>query len=133
MGINEVHAHPATVDLWRKVLVLLHKMLVKFFIDRRGHNPVGEFLDVEKKIKIKATIIIKNIEEFGMVTAIPHIKKLKGLSLWEIRILGKESTRILYAQIVKTEVILLHAFKKKTNKTPQKEINIALNRLKQLA
>ena len=49
---------------------------VSFFLDNRGNNPVGDFLDENKEIKVKASIIIKNIIEFGLVTAIPHIKKL---------------------------------------------------------
>ena len=106
---------------------------VKFFIDHRGKNPVGDFLDSDKKIKIKATIIIKNIIEFGLVSAAPHLKKLSGLPLWEIRILGKDSVRILYTNKIKDEIVLLHAFKKKTKKTPIKEINIAIGRLKQLS
>ena len=106
---------------------------VSFFLDHRGSNPVGDFLNKNKQIKVKTSIIIKNIIEFGLISAIPHIKKLSGLPLWEIRILGKYSTRILYANKIKDEIILLHAFKKKTNKTAVKEINTALNRLKQIS
>ena len=105
---------------------------VKFFIDNRGKNPVGDFLDENKSIKVKAVMIIKNISQFGLVSAISHIKKLSGLPFWEIRILGKDSARILYVSKIKDEIILLHAFKKKTNKTPVKEINIAIKRWKQL-
>lgn len=78
-------------------------------------------------------MIIKNIIEFGLVSAIPHIKKLSGSPLWEIRILGKDSARILYAHKMRDGIVLLHAFKKKTKKTPPKEIDIALQRLKQLS
>lgn len=105
---------------------------VDFYLDHRHRSPVGDFLDKNKDIKVKALIIIKNIIEFGLSTAIPHIKKLTGIPLWEIRILGKSSARILYAHKIKDQIILLHAFKKKSNKTPAKEINIALNRLKEL-
>lgn len=107
-------------------------IFVRFFLDHRDKNPVGVFLDKNKEVKVKVSIIIKNITEFGLVSAIPHIKKLSGYPLWEIRILGKDSTRVLYANKIKEEIILLHAFKKKTNKTPIKEINIAMNRLKQI-
>jgi phage-related protein len=105
---------------------------VSFFLDHRGINPVGDFLDENKGVKVKTLIIIKNIIEFGLASVMPHIKKLSGFPLWEIRILGKSSSRILYVQKIKDKIVLLHAFKKKTNKTPQKEINIALSRFKQL-
>lgn len=107
-------------------------MTVSFYIDHRGRNQVGDFLDKNKRIKIKVTMIIKNINEFGLISAIPHLKKLSGLPLWEIRILGKDSARILYAHNNKEKIVLLHVFKKKTNKTPIKEINIAMGRLNEL-
>lgn len=106
---------------------------VSFFLDHRGKNPVGDFLDKNKETKVKASIIIKNIIEFGLDSAASHIKKLSGYPLWEIRILGKSSTRILYINQINDAIVLLHAFKKKTNKTPVKEIDIALSRLKQLS
>ena len=106
---------------------------VKFFIDQRGKNSVGDFLDENKNIKIKAMIILHNITEFGLILVIPHIKKMSGLPLWEIRILGKDKAKILYVSKIKDEIVLLHAFKKKTQKTPIKEINMAMKRLKQLS
>ena len=39
--------------------------------------------------------------------------------------------RIIYVLPLSNMVLLLHGFIKKTNKTPKKEINIALQRLKQ--
>ena len=107
--------------------------VVNFYLDHRGNNPVGDFLDKNKDTKVKATIIIKNIIEYGLSSALPHIKKLTGLPLWEIRILGKSSARIFYVNKSRNQIILLHAFKKKTNKTPQKEINTALRRLDESA
>ncbi|KKR67489.1 MAG: Phage-related protein [Microgenomates group bacterium GW2011_GWA2_40_6] len=102
---------------------------IRYFI-RGGDNPVRDFLNENPKIKTKAFRIFENIEEFGLVSAIPHIKKLSGQPLWEIRILGQDSARIIYATKVKSEITLLHAFKKKSKKTPPKEIRTALDRLK---
>lgn len=107
-------------------------MIVRYFIDKNNKNLVKDFLDENPIAKEKAFRLFKNIEEFGLTSVISHIKKLSGLPLWEIRILGKDSVRILYVNKIKEEVTLLHAFKKKTNKTPTKEIGIALNRLKQI-
>jgi len=108
-------------------------MVVRYFIDKNNNNFVKDFLDENPKIMAKAFRLFKNIEEFGLTSVISHIKKLSGLPLWEIRILGKDSVRILYVNKIKEEIVLLHAFKKKTNKTPFKEITIALNRLKQIS
>lgn len=105
---------------------------IKYFIDHRGQSPVTDFLDKNIQIKNKASIIINNIKTYGLISVIPNIKRLTKLPLWEIRIMGKNSSRILFATKKDDLVILLHAFKKKSMKTPPKEIKIALKRLNQL-
>lgn len=109
----------------------MDKWKVIYYSYSSGSNPVKEFLDANPKAKVKAFRIFFNIQEYGLTSVIPHIKKLAGTPLWEIRILGEDSTRILYITREVKQIFLLHAFVKKTNKTPLKEINIALKRLKE--
>ncbi len=109
----------------------MDKWKVIYYVSSSGENPVKQFLDANLKAKIKAFGIFSNIEEYSLLSVIPHIKKLTGTPLWEIRILGKDSVRILYVTRQGKQVLLLHAFIKKTNKTPFKEINIALKRLRE--
>ena len=59
----------------------------------------------------------------------PHSKKIYK-DIFEIRIKVKDHFRILYAFAEKNSVILLHIFKKKTNKISQKDLKLAINRLK---
>lgn len=105
---------------------------VVYYISTSGENPVKEFSDSYPKAKLKVLRILSHIEEFGLSYAIPHVKKLAGTPLWEIRILGKDSVRIFYATKFEKQILLLHAFVKKTNKTPKKEINIGLSRLTEI-
>lgn len=105
---------------------------VIYYISSSGDNPVKDFLDSHQKAKVKALRILSNIEEYGLTAVIPHIKKISGTPLWEIRILGEDSVRILYVTKVEKKIVLLHAFVKKTDKTPKKEINIALDRFRGL-
>ena len=52
--------------------------------------------------------------------------------LWEIKIKAPSGGyRFLYGMVSKEDLIILHGFKKKTQKTPLKEIRIALKRLKE--
>lgn len=102
---------------------------VFYYISSSGENPVRKFLDEYPVAKAKAFRIFQNIKEYGLTAAIPHVKKLTGTPLWEIRILGGDSVRILYITRQEKKVLLLHAFIKKTNKTPSKEIKIALSRI----
>lgn len=110
------------MDEWRVI----------YYISPSGNNPVKEFLDANLKAKVKALRIFSNIEEYGLTFVIPHIKKLAGTPLWEIRILGEDSVRILFVTQKEKQILLIHAFAKKTNKTPLKEINTALIRLKEV-
>ena len=63
----------------------------------------------------KIARIITNIQEYGMTTVIPHIKKLTGANLWEIRILGQDNIRLFYIIVLVDSILILHGFiKKKT-------------------
>jgi len=107
-------------DQWK---VLLYKTL-------QGKTPVNEFiLDLELKAQAKVYNSIKLLRTFGISAGSPHIKKLTGTQLWELRILGADSIRILYIAITGKTFLLLHGFKKKKDKTPPKEIRIAKDRL----
>lgn len=104
-----------------------------YYISATGENPVKKFLDAHLKTKLKALRILSHIEEFGLNYAIPHIKKLTGTPLWEIRILGEDNARILYVTRQGKQILLLHAFMKRADKTPKKEIDIGLVRLSEIS
>jgi phage-related protein len=62
----------------------------------------------------------------------PQVKHLTG-KLWEIRLSGRSGIgRVIYAAAIGQRVVLLRAFIKKTQTTPKREIEIALERLKEL-
>lgn len=103
---------------------------VYYYTTPAGDNPFDKFLDsLSDQEQRKVIRILTNIETYGLTTAIPHIKKLTGTPLWEIRILGQNNLRIFYATVVKDSIIVLHGFTKKSQMTPPKEIETAINRL----
>lgn len=108
------------------------KWQVIYYISPSGNNPVKDFLDSHPTVKLKTFRIIAHIKEFGLLSVIPHIKKLAGTPLWEIRILGQDSARILFSALPNQQIILLHAFAKKSAKTPPKEIKTGLSRLTEI-
>lgn len=106
------------------------KTTIRYYITASGENPVKSFIEsLTEKQQKKLTRVISYIEEYGLITAIPHVKKLKGTSLWEIRILGQDNMRVLYARVLADSILLLHGFVKKSQETPKREIKTALNRL----
>jgi len=62
----------------------------------------------------------------------PHVKHLEG-RLWEIRLSGRDGiARALYVTAVGRRVVIVRVFAKKTQKTPRSEIELALQRAKEV-
>lgn len=62
----------------------------------------------------------------------PHIKHIED-QLWEMRIKGKDGiSRALYVTARQKRVVIVRVFIKKTEKTPRREINLALARAKEV-
>ena len=62
----------------------------------------------------------------------PHVRHVRG-QLWEIRLKGKAGiARVLYVTAKEQRVVIVRAFIKKTEKTPTAEIDLALQRAKEL-
>lgn len=85
-------------------------------------------LPISVRAKISSDIVM--LREHGPFLRQPYSKKI-AKNLFELRIKGKDSTRILYT-FLKNKIYLVHAFRKKSQKTPRKEIKVALDRFKML-
>ena len=60
----------------------------------------------------------------------PHVKHLEG-KLWELRVSAQEGiARGLYVTASGRRVVVLHVFEKKSQKTPRRAIELALERMK---
>ncbi len=70
------------------------------------------------------------LEKHGHELRMPFSKSLHE-GLFELRIAGTIQVRIIYC-FYKDTAILLHAFIKKTDKIPKREIELALKRMKLL-
>jgi phage-related protein len=70
--------------------------------------------------------------EFGANLGMPHTKAMSD-GLFELRVKGKEGiARVFYCTKVGKRIVMLHAFIKKTPKTPGKELRKAEQRLKEV-
>lgn len=111
---------------------IIDKYQVLYYISPTKQNPVSKFLDtLAPKQQAKIIRVLNNIKEYGLESVTIHTRKLSGMPLWEIRILGSDNIRVIYAIPIQNIVLLLHGFVKKSQKTPLKEIDKALNRLKE--
>lgn len=104
---------------------------VKFFQTSRGDYPVKEFIEQQDDTTYAKTLhAIKLLSNNGPFLKPPYIKKMQD-KLYELRISGTVAIRIFYT-IYNNEYYLLHAFMKKKDRTPTKEIKIAVDRIKDL-
>jgi len=72
------------------------------------------------------------MEKFGSNLGLPHTKAIER-GLFELRIKSKEGiARVFYCTKVGKQIIMLHCFTKKTQKTPAKELKIAKIRMKEV-
>lgn len=105
--------------------------IILFYKTSRGEKPVQEFIKAQQtKARGKIAHLINLLEQYGHTLGAPHSKRLQ-LDLHELRVRGKEELRIFYT-FQKQTIIFLHGFRKQTQKTPQKEIDTALKRLRDL-
>jgi len=97
-----------------------------------GESPIYEFIEsLPEKAQSKLVNSLDLLSAYGIQLKEPHVKKVAGTPLWEFRILGENSIRVFYIALKGSTFLLLHAFKKKKQKTPHKEIQTALNRLEE--
>jgi phage-related protein len=62
----------------------------------------------------------------------PYVKHLEG-RLWEMRMKGRDRVvRAVYVTAVGRRVVVVRVFAKKTQKTPRREIELALKRAKEV-
>jgi phage-related protein len=83
-------------------------------------------------IKAKVLRIVEMLVMFGPHNVRePYVKHVEGQrKLFEISAKGKDGiARVFYCTISRQKIILLHGFIKKTDKTPKKEIDIAVKRM----
>lgn len=71
------------------------------------------------------------IEKMGLEhVGEPHVKHVQG-RLWEMRLKGRSGiSRALYVAATGFRVVIVRVFVKKTEKTPRREIDLALARSK---
>jgi phage-related protein len=74
----------------------------------------------------------ERLEMYGPDLGMPHTRAM-GDGLFELRLKAAEGiARIFYCTVVGRRIVVLHHFVKKTEKTPQKELEIARRRLKEV-
>ena len=93
----------------------------------------AELAELPADLRARFVRIASLIEEFGLEQVRePHVKHLQG-ALWEMRLKGRDGiSRALYVTATGRRVVVLRVFVKKTQKTPSREIALAMERARQV-
>jgi len=76
--------------------------------------------------------LIELLIEFGPDVRMPHSRAMGG-GLFELRPRGRESIgRALYCFATGQRVVVVHVFIKKSQSTPQRDLNVARRRMKEV-
>ena len=83
-------------------------------------------------IQARYVHLTRRIRTFGPNLGMPHSRAM-GEGLFELRMKSKEGIgRVFYCNLPDQRVMMLHAFVKKSEKTPTKELKIAYDRMKEV-
>ena len=103
---------------------------VDYFRDRHGRSPVEEFLHgLDRTTRAKVFRSIAILEEQGTSLGMPLAQPVTGYRFWELRVqAARNSVRVFYFALSGHRILLLHAFAKKSQQTPRRELEIAASR-----
>lgn len=102
---------------------------IVFYQDRRGRSPILEFFDDLPFIdQAKIYNAFRLLREFGNALGMPLARHGEG-KLWELRPGG---VRLFYFASIGKQFVILHGYRKRSNKAPEREIALALRRMAEL-
>ncbi|NDI27129.1 MAG: type II toxin-antitoxin system RelE/ParE family toxin, partial [Burkholderiaceae bacterium] len=90
-----------------------------------------EIMNLPVTLQARFIGLTDRMMEHGPNLGLPHTDAFGG-GLFELRLKGAEGiARVFFCLIVKQQIVMLHSFIKKTQKTPDKELKLAKQRMKE--
>jgi phage-related protein len=104
----------------------LSQWRIVFYKDSRGRSPIAEYLiALPVGEQAAAEEAFRLLREFGTLLGMPHAKHIGG-KLWKLR---PGANRFFYFVYVGRRFVILHAYRKQSQKTPLQELAVAERRL----
>lgn len=97
-----------------------------------NRNLEQEILNLPDGLLAKYFHLTDLMIEFGSNLGLPHTKAIdKGL--FELRIKSKEGiARVFFCTKIGKKIIILHSYIKKSQKTPKRELKLAISRMNEV-
>ena len=104
---------------------------IVFYRKENGDTPAFDFIkSLPEKLMAKTFSEIELLEKFGTHLKEPYVKSIQGKrydGLWELRVkFSSDNVRIFYFTFHANTFVLLNGFLKKSNTTPKRELERAL-------
>jgi len=91
-----------------------------------------QILRMPRGIRVRLLKLLELMEQHGPNLGMPHTRSM-GNELFEIRAKAKEGLgRFFYCTKIQNQIVILHSFIKKEQKTPKKHLEIAQKRLREV-
>ena len=105
------------------------KIHAVFYAKERGGQPVREWLKFAiTESQRKAIGKHLQVVEYGWPMGMPTVRKIES-DLWELRVNLDVGIARVFFTVDGAEMVLLHAFIKKSKKTPMDDLELARRRL----
>ncbi len=100
------------------------------YTTERGDSPIDEFLnELDKKSRAKVAAYLSLLEEEGPNLKRPYADVVRG-KIRELRIhYSSNQYRVLYFFHMHDQIVLLHAFSKKSQQIKEKDIKLSERRM----
>ncbi len=108
-------------------------MKVSFYETVSGRSPIEDFIEgLPKADQARFADVFDGIEKYGLGCPRVQFRQLRG-KLWEVKFNSPSGGyRIAYVVVESETMVWLHAFKKRTQKTPTGDLEIAEKRMKEV-
>ena len=104
-------------------------MQIRYYSTSRGGLPVEEYiLGLLPRELAAVEAVLRLLMEHGLGAPGVSCRSVEG-KLWEIKV---GAHRIFYVVVQGAEMVLLHAYRKQSQQTPRKELELARRRLKEV-
>lgn len=111
--------------------MVINEWSIVFYVDEQGQEPIKEFLQqLDLKTQARFDWSIEQLKIRNILAKEPLVRHLEG-KIWELR--EESSTniyRLLYFFFSGKQIVFVHGFQKKKQKTPRREIETAIGRMK---
>jgi len=105
---------------------------VDYQIEYYSEEVAAQILALPDTLAARYVVLTRRMTAVGANLGPPHTDSF-GDGLFELRLKGAEGIgRVFFCTFVGRRIMMLHAFIKKTQKTPLKEIEVARKRMKEV-